>query len=198
MLALLIQRLRPAVDRFGRVAQSQPRCQCWPKIRRNRCRTTYSEPWSDPGGRLSNQAEDAGLLQNVGPAFEWIQEIHAKWLKVPRITGHDRKAMYCGDRSNHGVLDQRLGSSVLEPSPFPERRRVRWEDPIGTNYRAQPRFKLCGFVDILFSREFNACLNLANCHSRQIQVIGRHTFRPRDDSWMRTGPTQLRYDVGVQ
>lgn len=129
----------------------------------------------------SSRAVDGGcssLPLHFGFAVEGIQEIDPELVKIAHVSGHDRQPMYQGRCRDHCVLQQRVGTAMLEPRPFPECGGVHWENVIGNQHRAEPGFQFLRLDNILVTGEFDARLDFPDRHRRQKEFIGGHLSRP--------------------
>ena len=113
-------------------------------------------------------------------------------------SGDDHQAMHPGTSGDHGIFDQGAGTAMPEPCPLAECGGIHGEQVVGEKHRIEPGFQFPGLGHILFPSQFNPRLSLSDRHHGQKQVIGSHTLKPGNDGWMRTGPSQFKYDSGVE
>jgi hypothetical protein len=74
-----------------------------------------------------------------------------------------------------------------EARPGTERSRVHVQYIVALDNLLKPSLDLGGLVSILFKRDLNARLELADRHGGEMQILVTHAFDPGDNRAMWTG-----------
>ena len=126
-----------------------------------------------------------------------VQHGYTQLFEVTDISSHDGKPVDDGNGGDQGVLHERIGLSVHEPSPFPKDGCIEDQYAIGGEHLFEPSLQFFSFGGVLFSRDFDTRLNFADGDSGQVNSFSGQILEPSYDGLVWTRPAQFRDDIGV-
>ena len=85
-----------------------------------------------------------------------------------------------------------------EARPGTERPRVHAQYIVALSNLLKPSLDLDRFVSILFTRDLNARLKLADGDCGEMQILVTHGFEPSENRAMWARSAQLRHNIGIE
>jgi hypothetical protein len=118
-----------------------------------------------------------------------VQGANAEILEVSDIAGDDGQVVNCRGGSDHCIFNQMVCPAMHEARPGTEGPRVHAQYIVAIGNLLKPSLDLGRFVSILFTRDLNARLKLADRHGGEMQILVTHTFEPSQNRAMRAHST---------
>ena len=129
---------------------------------------------------------------------ERVQHGYTQLFEVTYISSHDGKPVDDGNGGDQGILHERIGSAVHQPSPFPKDGCIKGQYAIGGEHLFEPSLQFVSFGGVLFSGDRDTRLNLADGDSGQMNLFSGQILEPGYNGLVWTRPAQFRDDVGVE
>jgi hypothetical protein len=119
-------------------------------------------------------------------------------MEVTFVAGRNDQLMNARCGSDHDVFEQVIRLALHEPCRFAEALSIHGQDLERLRQLVNPYFDLRSFRGILAPGAFDTCLEFADGHSGQVNLICLQQFYPCPHSAVRLRFSQLGDHVGVQ
>jgi hypothetical protein len=119
-------------------------------------------------------------------------------MEVTLVAGRNDQLMNARCGSDHDVFEQVIRLALHEPCRFAEALSIHGQDLERLRQLVNPYFDLRSFRGILAPGAFHTCLELADGHSGQVNLICLQQFYPCQHSAVRLRFSQLGDHVGVK